>query len=310
MKSPFFIVGPTAVGKTRLAVALAGWSGAEIVSADAFQIYEGLPLLTVKPTTDQLGRVAHHLVGCIPLCQAYSVALYLDAARAVIAKIQERGRPVIVVGGNGLYVKALTHGLADLPTAQPELRAELEASELPDLLGLLRSLDPTSAAAIDGRNKRRLIRALEVCLVTGRPFSDFRTEWATSSPTTRSHGVLLCRDRVDIVQRIEQRTVAMFRDGVVEEVRAINDAVLSATSERILGLVQIRALLAGQMGITACQEKLQIATRQYAKRQVTWFKGEDGFEPLNLTNLPHEQEPLEFVKRCFEAWHSAHQTTR
>ena len=255
-KTPFFIVGPTAVGKTRLAVALAEWCGAEVVSADAFQIYDGFPILTAKPTPNEQRQVPHHLVGCVPLCQTYSVALYLEAARSVVSEIQMRGRPVIVVGGNGLYVKGLTHGLADLPTAQPELRAELEASSLADLLGRLWSLDPVAATMIDGRNKRRLIRALEVCLVTGKLFSHFREEWALSPAETHSQGVFLCRERTDLVNRIEQRTLAMFRHGVVNEVQAAEGTALSETSERILGLSQIRALLSGQLEMAACQERL------------------------------------------------------
>ena len=213
MSAPFFIVGPTAVGKTGLAVALAEEQGAEIVSADAFQLYEGFDLLTAKPTLDQQTRVPHHLVGCVPVTEAYNVALYLDAARRCIERIHLRGKPVLVVGGSGLYVKALTHGLAPLPPASATLRAELEGSLSTDLLARLQTLDPATAAVIDPRNTRRLVRAVEVCLLTGQPFSSFRKEWQPLTTSVGFQGVFLFRDRSEQLARIEGRLDAMFAPG-------------------------------------------------------------------------------------------------
>ncbi len=185
MPSPFFIVGPTAVGKTGMAVAVAERLGAEIVNADAFQVYEGLDLLTAKPSPDERPRVPHHLVGTVPLTEIYSVARFAEEAHSCLDDIARRGRPAIVVGGSGMYVKALTHGLSPLPPAQPALRAELENMEAAVLLRRLWSLDPVTAARIDAKNKRRLIRAVEVCVTTGQRFSDFREKWDSPDVSRR-----------------------------------------------------------------------------------------------------------------------------
>ena len=173
-QSSFLILGPTAVGKSDIAAAVAERCGGEIVSADAFQVYAGLDLLTAKPTAEVRARVRHHLVGEIPLTQSWDVAQWLDAARSRIAEIHARGHVAIVAGGTGLYIRALTRGLADLPPASPELRAELEAQPLAELARRLAELDPEGASRIDLKNPRRVVRALEVCLLTQRPFSSFR----------------------------------------------------------------------------------------------------------------------------------------
>ena len=299
MQSPFFIVGPTSVGKTSLAVDLAEQIGAEIVSADAFQIYRGFDLLTAKPTPEQQRRVRHHLIGCVPASEAYNVARYLEAAHSAMQSIARRGHSVIVVGGSGLYAKALTHGLAPLPEADQALRAGLERQDAGDLLARLRCCDPVTASTIDARNKRRLVRALEVCLLTGRPFSSLRAGWKNTRRAARLRGVFILRDRDDLVARINRRVGTMFAHGVEEEVRtASTDG--SFTADRILGLAQIRTYLAGQIGLASCREQIAVATRQYAKRQVTWFKRELCFEPVDATCLTDAQL-LEKVQSGYEA---------
>src|SRR4030081_396765 len=167
MKRVFFIVGSTATGKSDLAAEVAQRLGAEIVSADAFQIYRGLDLLTAKPDQATLAKAPHHLIGAVPLNEEMNAEKY----RAMAQKIIARDKPVIVVGGTGLYVKALTHGLAKLPAANAKLRERLERTTIEELLRSLCALDPASAEKIDRQNRRRLIRAVEVCLLTGKPFS-------------------------------------------------------------------------------------------------------------------------------------------
>ena len=299
MQNPFFIVGPTSVGKTSLAVELAEQIGAEIVSADAFQIYRGFDLLTAKPTPEQQRRVRHHLISCVPASEAYNVARYLEAARSAMQEIARRGCPVIVVGGSGLYAKALTHGLAPLPEADPALRAELERQDAGGLLARLRCCDPVTASTIDVRNKRRLVRALEVCLLTDRPFSSLRAGWDKSRGDVSPRGVFIRRDRDDLNARINHRLEAMFAHGVGEEVRTASSDE-SSTAARILGLAQIRTYLAGQIDLASCQEQIAMATRQYAKRQVTWFKRELCFEPVDATCLTDTQL-LEKVQSCYKA---------
>jgi tRNA dimethylallyltransferase len=283
MPHTYFVVGQTAVGKTAAAIGLAERSGGEIVSADAFQVYAGLDLLTAKPTPAERARVPHHLIGTVPLGEAYSVARFRADALASIAAIRARGRRAIVVGGSGLYVKALTHGLSGLPAADPALRAELELMELAGLFERLRSLDPETAGVIDTRNKRRLVRAVEVCLTTGQPFSRQRDAWARDREPAESRGVFLFRERADLHTRINARVEAIFVAGVLEEVRALPAGALGPTAERIIGLADMRLHLAGELTLPACKERLKTATRQYAKRQMTWFKRELIFEPVNLS---------------------------
>ena len=283
MPSPFFIVGPTAVGKTGIAVAVAERLGAEIVNADAFQIYEGLDRLTAKPSRDELRRVPHHLIGTVSLAETYSVARFAEQAWRCLDDITRRGRPAIVVGGSGMYVKALTHGLSPLPRSQPTLRAELENMEAVALMHQLCSLDPVSAARIDAKNKRRVVRAVEVCMTTGKRFSDFRQEWSSPDGSVGFTGVRLVRDRSELNARIKCRVEEMFAHGIVDEVRAVPPKELSETASRMIGWRQLRAYLDGHLDLKSCVEQIETATRQYAKRQMTWFRGEAVFASVELS---------------------------
>src|SRR5437588_11068157 len=171
MNRVFFIVGPTAAGKSEIAAEIAQRLGAEIVSADAFQIYCGLDLLTAKPEAAARSKAPHHLIGAAPLSEEMNAEKFRAAATSVMRDIRARGKPTIVVGGSGLYVKALTHGLSKLPSADRELRRELEEKSGEELFARLSELDPDGADNINRENKRRLVRAVEVCLLSGKPFS-------------------------------------------------------------------------------------------------------------------------------------------
>jgi tRNA dimethylallyltransferase len=274
MERAFFIVGPTAVGKSELAAEVAQHVGAEIVSADAFQIYCGLDLLTAKPDAATVAKARHHLIGVVPLSEEMNAEKYRAAAEKIIA----RCKPAIVVGGTGLYIKALTHGLARLPSANLKLREKLERATDDELFRSLRALDPAGAEKVDRQNRRRLIRAVEVCLLTGRPFSAQRTEWDREAP---ADGVLVYRERAELCSRIDKRVEEMFAAGVVEEVRAAKD--IGPTAEKTLGLREIRALIAGEISQAECIAKIQQFTRRYAKRQLTWFQRQTNFAPLNLS---------------------------
>jgi tRNA dimethylallyltransferase len=278
MKRAFFIVGPTAVGKSELAGDVAGRLGAEVVSADAFQIYRGLDLLTAKPNQATLAKAPHHLIGTMALSEEMNVEKYRASAEAVIGDLHTRGKTVIVVGGSGLYVKALTHGLAKLPAANQKLRDRLEHATIEELFRSLSALDPAGAEQIDRKNKRRLVRAIEVCMLTGKPFSTQRTEWNESLP---ANGILVYRDRVELYARIDQRVEQMFEAGVVEEVA--DQTHIGPTAEKTLGVREIRALLAGEVSKPECIAKIQQATRRYAKRQLTWFQRQTNFPSLNLS---------------------------
>ncbi len=204
----FFIVGPTASGKSELAAEVAAELDGEIVSADAFQLYAGLDLLTAKPEPHLLARVRHHLVGCFPLAMEMNVEAWRGRALAAIGEINARGKPAFVVGGNGLYVKALTHGLSPMPPADPALRAELQSLSTEQLHAQLAALDPAGAATIDRHNPHRLLRALEICRLTNAPLAAARTP--PTGETVEACGVLLLREREELRERIDQRVESIF----------------------------------------------------------------------------------------------------
>jgi tRNA dimethylallyltransferase len=281
---PIYLAGPTAVGKSELAVALAERLNGEIVGADAFQVYRGLDLLTAKPNRETLSRVPHHLIGEISLAESFDVARYRTLAADRINDIARRGLTPIVVGGTGLYIRSLTHGLAELPPPDESLRSDLAQQPLEQLLARLEQLDPIAFRQVDRKNPRRVIRALEVCLLTGRPFSSFREQWS-QSPEVRA--VLLNRDREQLYSRIDQRTLDMFAAGVVDEVKAVDD--IGPTASQAIGFREIRELLAGRLAQPACIAQIQQQTRNYAKRQFTWFRKEPDFQVIELSN----HEPFE-----------------
>src|SRR5437660_5404995 len=300
MRRAFFIVGPTSTGKSELAADVARDIGAEIVSADAFQIYRGLDLLTAKPDAATFAKAPHHLIGAIPLHEEMNAEKYRRAAMCAVAEINSRGRLALVVGGSGLYIKALTHGLASLPEADPRLREQLNAMSLDELRTQLAELDPEGARKIDTKNRRRLLRSLEICLLTGEPASAVVAGGGLSAVASAkaddpgqpgsaipASGIFVFRDREELYARINQRVEAMFENGVIEEVRAAG--AMSATASQMIGLREIRQLVDGKISISQCVAAIQQATRRYAKRQLTWFRRQTNFSPLNLSLLSHNE---------------------
>ncbi len=291
MKGVFFIVGPTASGKSEIAAEVALSCDGEVIGADPFQMYEGLELLTAKPGRELREQVPHHLVGSVPLTDGTNAERFRSAALRAIAEVQSRGKPAFVAGGSGLYIKALTHGLSRLPAADPKLRAGFEDCTTPELVTRLEQLDRATAASIDRHNRRRVVRALEICLLAGRPASELRDQ---RPPLHSPPGVCLLRDRDELYARINSRVEAMFAAGVVDEVR--NLGALGPTAAQTLGLQQIRELLAGNISQAECIAAIQQATRRYAKRQLTWFQRQTSFEPLNLSRISFG-EAVECISR-------------
>jgi len=290
MSRTFFIVGPTATGKSKLAADVAHAVGAEIVSADAFQVYRGLDLLTGKPDASTLARAPHHLIGTTPLHEEMNAEKYRRAASRAIEGIHSRGKLAMVVGGSGLYIKALIHGLAALPEGDSKLRERLNAMSLNELCLQLAELDPETVRTIDMKNRRRVVRAVEICLLTGKPASEnvagVDDPGRPGSPIPAT-GVFVHRDREELYARINQRVERMFESGVIEEVRAAEE--VSSTASQMIGFREITELLKGRMSISQCIAAIQQATRRYAKRQLTWFRRQTNFSLLNLSLLTHNE---------------------
>jgi tRNA dimethylallyltransferase len=281
--SPFYIAGPTGAGKSSVAVELARRCQGEIVNADAFQLYQGLDIITAKPPPQDLAAVPHHLYSVIPRDVSFDAARFAERVRPCLDEIMARGKRPLITGGTGLYIKALTHGLTDLPPVSPELRAQLETVPLDDLVVWLQQLDPKGANATNLANKRYVQRALEITLQSGRPMSSIKNEWTRESQElTPTLGVVITRSREELYQRINDRVLCMFDHGAIEEVAAATHVV--GTAAKAIGIPEIRAYLAGQLDRNSCISQIQQATRRFAKRQLTWFKREKAFQTICLTS--------------------------
>lgn len=284
LMQPFFITGPTASGKSAIALALAERVGGEIVNADAFQLYRGLDLLTAKPPLADRSQLPHHLYDVLAPEESCDAQRYREMALPVLEDIAARGHVPIVVGGSGLYIKALSHGLAPLPRGDEALRTRLNALSLEEMLAQLLALDPQAGENVPLANPRYVQRALEICLLTGRPQSALRQTFSQTEP--RGRGVVLHWDREALYTRIDQRVHDMLDAGLLAEVQAfaekrpVGAEVLQF--EKAIGLREIRAHLAGEMTLPDAVSAMQQASRRYAKRQITWFKREHWLQTICL----------------------------
>jgi tRNA dimethylallyltransferase len=271
---PIYICGPTASGKSALALEVAEQLDGEIVNADAFQLYRGLEIVSAAPTAAERARVPHHLYGVLDPTDSADAGSYLRLAMPVIAEIQSRGKTPVITGGSGLYLKFLSHGPAPLPTGDPALRAALDARPLDDLVAELRQLDPVEAARTALQNRRFVARSLEICLLTGCRASDLRDQWEsrTRAISASLRGFVIHRSRPDLHARIARRTRAMLDGGALQEVAALDK--VSSNCGKAIGLREIKSLLAGEIDRIACEDLINAATRQYAKRQESWFRRE------------------------------------
>lgn len=278
---PIYICGPTASGKTDFAIDFALKNNGEIVNADAFQLYRGLEILSAAPSPEEQSRVPHHLFGVLDPSVKNDAQAYVGLATPIIAEIQSRGKTPVVTGGSGLYLKFLTHGASPLPTGDEKLRTELDARPLEDLVAQLRELDPLEASRTSLENRRYVSRALEICLLTGKKASALRDDWMSSSAGREASlkGYVIQRTRPDLHARINKRTVRMLENGAIDEVAALGHA--SGTCGKAIGFREILSLLSGEIDLAACTELIAAATRQYARRQETWFKREKWLTPVS-----------------------------
>jgi tRNA dimethylallyltransferase len=275
------LLGPTGSGKTALSLALGERFGGEIVSCDSVAVYRGMDLGTAKPTQEERARLPHHLIDVADPDQPFTAGEYSRQARAALRQIASRGRLPIVTGGTGLYLRALTEGLFAGPARQQELRARLERSRTKHgatwLHRLLARLDPASAARIHSNDAPKLIRAIEVCIATRRPFSEtLGNEKKARNPLTgfRLLRIGLNPPREGLYDRLNRRASAMFAAGLVEETRALLDRFGPVKTLDSLGYRQAMAVLAGTLSVEAAIAEAQQGHRNYAKRQLTWFRRE------------------------------------
>jgi len=273
---PLLLAGPTAVGKSEIAMRLAERLGGEIISVDSMQVYRGLDIGTAKASPAERARVPHHLIDVVDLTESFDAAQFLQLARRAVADIQARGRVPILCGGTGLYFKAFLEGLGPAPPADAALRVTLDATPLPELLHELAERDPVSYERIDRQNPRRVIRAIEVIRLTGQAFSTQRADWLHASRITHhaTYGFGLARTPADLQRRIDARVDAMFRQGWVAETEQLLNRGLAQnpTAMQALGYRQIVAHLRGERSLPETIALIKIRTRQFAKRQMTWFQ--------------------------------------
>ena len=277
MSSPVIIIcGPTATGKSDLALEVAELIDGEIINADSMQLYKGMDIGTAKLSVDERNGIPHHLLDILTVEEDASVAQYQALARAAVDEIRTRNKAAIIVGGTGLYIKSIIDEM-NFPETDPELRKKLESeAELlgaAELYSRLRLLDPEAAAAIEPANTRRIIRALEVIEVTGLPYSaNLPSDTSLRYPDALHIG--LSMERSSLAPRIEARVHRMWQSGLVAEVDSLIEAGLlrGSTAQRAIGYAQVIAMRNGEISESKAIEETIVATRQYVRRQETWFK--------------------------------------
>jgi tRNA dimethylallyltransferase len=301
-----YLTGPTASGKSAVGVHLARLLDAEIIALDSMTLYRGMDIGTAKPTVEERGGVPHHLIDVLDPWESASVAEYRRRAEAVAREIEARGRRVLFVGGTALYLKALLRGLFDGPGAVPAIRVRLESeAEQEGASGLhrrLSRLDPSVAARVHPNDLRRIIRALEVIELTGIPLSRQQCEHGRPAPQ-ETLVYALERPRAELYARINIRTGQMFKAGLVEEVRQLQSAPrpLSGVAAKAVGYREVIAMLAGEADLPETIDLVRTRSRQFAKRQATWFRGLVEVRPWPVSGQEDSLEVATSLAREIEA---------
>jgi len=308
MQRVIALIGPTAVGKSAVAVELAQSLGAEIVSCDSMQVYRQMAVLSQAPTHGQRAQIQHHLIEFIDPTESFSVGQYRKLAASVIDRILARGKRVLIVGGTGLYLKVLTEGLCDAPPADMRVREQLwtECHGVGSgaLYNRLQGVDAAAAARIHPNDARRIIRALEVYALTGRPLSS----WWQQASAELLHGQVtvmgLSRDRDELYERVNDRLLDMvYEQGVINEVRELLRLPLSRTARQVHGLADIEQYLEGRIALKEMITTWQQRVRNYAKRQYAWFRQTPG---LQWVEIGPDEPPWETAARLVDLVRKAH----
>jgi tRNA dimethylallyltransferase len=268
------ILGPTASGKSELALELARRTGGEILSVDSMQVYRGMDIGTAKPSPVERAAAPHHLIDVVDPNEEFTVARFVELADAVIADCRARGVPLIATGGTPLYYKALFEGLFDGPPADDAIRQRLRQVSGEELHRRLSAVDPAAAARIHANDTRRVIRALEVYELTGQPITSFQTDWTAAEKRHAATWVGLSWEKDALNRRINARVKAMIAAGWVEETRALltRYRTLSKTAAEATGYADLIAHLHGKANLPEAIEQIKISTRQLARKQMKWFR--------------------------------------
>lgn len=299
--SAIYLVGPTGVGKTAVSLDLAQKLNAEIVIADSMQVYRGLDIGTAKPTAEQRRRVPHHMLDVVNPLAEFNVAQFLKLAQNTLKEIQQRSRHGLIVGGTGLYIKVLIDGIFEGPSKDPQVRRRLEEEDSEILYDRLKNVDSVAASKIQSRNRRRVIRALEVYEMTGRPISEFQKEWGL--PQSEACVIGLERERKDLYQKINERVDQMFELGLVSEVEVLlkrgvdqNLVVMQA-----IGYKEVMDYLKGRCTLEEAKTLIKQNTRHLAKRQMTWFRKDPR---IHWFKFQLDEGCSEMAQRIFEFLYS------
>jgi tRNA dimethylallyltransferase len=295
---PFVVIlGPTASGKSALAMAVARQLGGEILTVDSMQVYRGMDIGTAKPTTAEQAEVPHHLLDVVDPWEEFTVARFVELADGVISDAARRGVPLIATGGTPLYYKALFEGLFEGPGADPDIRARLNATPAAELYERLKQVDPQAASRIHLNDQKRLVRALEVFELTGQPITSFQTHWTQPQARHRATWIGLDWDKDALNRRINARCKSMIADGWYEEVRRLLAAgrPLSKTAGEATGYRELIACARGEMSTDDAVEQIKIATRQLARRQMKWFRRFPG-----VSWLRGDQDPSALVGQAIQ----------
>jgi tRNA dimethylallyltransferase len=280
----FLLLGPTASGKTALALELAARLPLEILNCDSMQVYRGMDIGTAKPTAEELARAPHHLFDLVAPDQELNAGSYGKLADAAIAEVEGRGRFALLVGGTGLWARAVTHGVAPMPDVPPEVREtvrrDLKTLGAPALHQRLVELDPVAAARLHPNDSQRIARALEVALGTGRPISAYQEAHGFAQQRYPHLVFGIRREREELYQRIAERVPRMFEAGFLEEAQRLLDQGYAPDLRafKALGYHEAFRVLRGRLEVPAAVELIIHAHRHYARRQLTWFRGEESLQ--------------------------------
>ena len=290
------VVGPTASGKTSLAIELADRLHTEIISADSMQVYKGMEIGTGAPSAEELARVKHHFVSMLDPGTPFSAGEFERGARAIVERLNADGKPAVVVGGSGLYVRALLDGLFDGPagddTVRARLNAEAAATSVDAMYRRLQEIDPAYAAQIAPVDLKRIVRALEVYEITGQTFSALHAEHQAAQKPLSSVQVLIDWPRAQLYDRINARVDKMLADGFIDEVKRLVDAGYEKHLRRLrsLGYPEFLAHLRGELSLDEATGRMKQYTRNFAKRQLTWFRADRRIHwlPVECDNNPRD----------------------